>query len=104
MWVLFVSRWDDYLNIKKEAKTRYTLIGKNLDGTKFRPSAWTEMLVCLSKSQLIIYDDHLKIFTKNGVRGIMFDDLLLENCPNTFERLISFAKINKLQLTEEELG
>lgn len=98
-----MSRWKDYLNIKKKPKVRYNLIGRNPDGSKFRPSAWTEMLVCLSPEQIKIYDGHLMIYSRNRIKGIIFDDLLYETCPITFERLISFAKINKLVIEKEDL-
>lgn len=101
---MLVSRWGDFLNINKKAKIKYTLVGVNPDGSKFRPSAWAEMLVCQSRSQRKIYDGHLVIYTKGGIRGIKFDDLLHESCPITFERLISFARINKLVLEKEDLS
>ena len=86
------------------AHVKYNLVGINVDGSKFRPSAWPEMLVDMSAGQIEVYGCHLKIYIKDGVKGIMFDEILMDLCPITFERLISFAKINKLALTKECLG
>ena len=81
--------------------TRYTIFGITQDGEKFRPSDWTERLVCTQKEQLIKYANHLKISRIDGVKSIVFDDKLEQACPVTYERLLSFAKINHLPITQE---
>lgn len=81
--------------------TRYTISGITQDGQKFRPSDWTERLVCIQKEQLIKYNGHLKISKINGIKSIVFDDSLEQTCPITYERLMSFAKTNHLVMNEE---
>lgn len=82
---------------------QYTISGMTQDGQKFRPSDWTERLVCTQPEQLKRYSGHLKIQRVNGVKSIVFDDQLKYACAFTFERLVSFAKTNHLLMTEEAI-
>ncbi|SHN91226.1 hypothetical protein BHECKSOX_1464 [Bathymodiolus heckerae thiotrophic gill symbiont] len=84
--------------------TRYTISGVTQDGQKFRPSDWTERLVCIKKEQLIKYNGHLKVRRIDGIKSIVFDSQLQEACSFTFERLLSFAKISHLVVTEEQIN
>ena len=81
--------------------TRYTISGVTKNGQKFRPSDWTERLVCIQKEQLVKYSGHLKVKKIDGIKSIVFDSQLENTCPFTFERLLSFAKINHLAISEE---
>lgn len=80
---------------------RYTISGITQNGQKFRPSDWTERLVCIRKEQLAKYNGHLKIKKIDGIKSIVFDSQLEEACAFTYERLLSFSKINNLVITEE---
>lgn len=82
---------------------QYTISGMTQDGQKFRPSDWTERLVCTQPEQLKRYSGHLKIQRVNGVKSIVFDDQLKYACAFTFERLVSFAQTNHLLMTEEAI-
>lgn len=84
--------------------TRYTISGVTQNGQKFRPSDWTERLVCIQKEKLIKYNGHLKVKKIDGIKSIVFDSQLENTCPFTFERLLSFAKINHLVVTIEEIN
>ena len=81
--------------------TRYTISGITEDGQKFRPSDWTERLVCIQPEQLKRYNGHLKIKKINGIKSIVFDDQLKYACSFTYERILSFAKTNHLNVTQE---
>jgi len=81
--------------------TQYTISGITQEGQKFRPSDWTERLVCTQPEQLERYSGHLKIQRINGIKSIVFDDQLKYACSFTFERLVAFAKTNHLVFTEE---
>ncbi|GEM_PF-314332 len=83
--------------------TRYTISGTTKDGQKFRPSDWTERLVCLQPEQLERYNGHLKIRKIDGIKSIVFDDDLKYACEFTYERILSFAKTNHLTITTEEI-
>lgn len=83
--------------------TRYTISGMTQSGQKFRPSDWTERLVCTQPEQLKRYSGHLKIRRINGIKSIVFDDQLKYACAFTFERLVSFAKTNHLVFTKETI-
>lgn len=82
-------------------KIRYTISGITKDGQKFRPSDWTERLVCIQPEQLKRYNGHLKIKKINGIKSIVFDDRLEYACSFTYERILSFAKTNHLNVTQE---
>lgn len=84
-------------------KTRYIISGITEDGKKFRPSDWTERIVCIQPEQLKRYKGHLKIQRNNGVKSIAFDDELEYTCPFTYERILSFAKTNHLQISKESI-
>jgi hypothetical protein len=81
--------------------TRYTISGITEDGQKFRPSDWTERLVCVQPEQLKRYNGHLKISKIDGIKSIVFDDDLKYACEFTHERILSFAKTNHLNVTQE---
>ena len=81
--------------------TRYTILGVTEDGQKFRPSDWTERLVCIQPEQLKRYQGHLKIQKINDIKSIVFDDDLKYACEFTYERMLSFAKTNHLTITKE---
>ncbi|HIM58674.1 MAG TPA: DUF3579 domain-containing protein [Gammaproteobacteria bacterium] len=81
--------------------TRYTVSGTTADGQKFRPSDWTERLVCFQPAQLKRYNGHLKISKIDGIKSIVFDEQLEYACSFTYERILSFAKTNHLIVTEE---
>ncbi|MBT5286413.1 MAG: DUF3579 domain-containing protein [Candidatus Thioglobus sp.] len=81
--------------------TRYTISGMTQSGQKFRPSDWTERLVCTQPEQLRRYSGHLKIRRINGIKSIVFDDDLKYACEFTHERILSFAKTNHLNVTQE---
>jgi len=81
--------------------TRYTISGITEDGQKFRPSDWTERLVCIQPEQLKRYNGHLKIRRIDGIKSIVFDDQLEYACSFTYERILSFAKTNHLMITKE---
>jgi len=81
--------------------TRYTVSGITKDGQKFRPSDWTERLVCIQPEQLKRYNGHLKISKIDGIKSIVFDEQLEYACSFTYERILSFAKTNHLVITEE---
>jgi len=80
---------------------RYTISGITKDGQKFRPSDWTERLVCIQPEQLKRYNGHLKISKIDGIKSIVFDEQLEYACAFTYERILSFAKTNHLNITEE---
>jgi len=82
---------------------RYTLSGITQDGQKFRPSDWTERLVCIQKEQLIKYNGHLKISKIDDIKSIVFDNSLENTCPITYERIMSFAKTNHLVMNQETI-
>jgi len=90
-------------NQEDEPKKRYTIIGLNEDGSKFRPSDWTERLVCQTPKQLEKYSGHLKISRRNDIKSIVFNDALKIACESTYNRLMSFAKINRLEIREEDI-
>ncbi len=77
---------------------RHKVSGVTPDGQKFRPSDWTERLVCIQPEQLKRYNGHLKVGRDNGIKYVEFDDELKYACPVTYERILSFAKINHLQV------
>jgi len=81
--------------------TRYTISGMTQSGQKFRPSDWTERLVCTQPEQLKRYSGHLKIKRIDGIKSIVFDDDLKYACEFTHERILSFAKTNHLNVTQE---
>jgi hypothetical protein len=83
------------------ATIQYTISGMTQDGHKFRPSDWTERLVCIQPEQLKRYNGHLKIKKINGIKSIVFDDQLKYACSFTYERILSFAKTNHLNVTQE---
>jgi hypothetical protein len=85
------------------ATIQYTISGITQDGHKFRPSDWTERLVCTQPEQLRRYSGHLKIKRIDGIKSIVFDDQLKYACSFTFERLVSFAKTNHLTFTKETI-
>ncbi|HIB28505.1 MAG TPA: DUF3579 domain-containing protein [Candidatus Thioglobus sp.] len=80
---------------------RYTLSGITNDGQKFRPSDWTERLICMQPEQLKRYNGHLKIRKIDGIKSVVFDEQLEYACAFTYERIHSFAKINHLMISEE---
>ncbi|HIC41109.1 MAG TPA: DUF3579 domain-containing protein [Piscirickettsiaceae bacterium] len=82
-------------------KIIHTVSGITQDGQKFRPSDWTERLVCIQKEHLKRYNGHLKIRKIDGIKSIVFDDQLKYACSFTYNRILSFAKINHLTITEE---
>jgi hypothetical protein len=82
-------------------RARYTISGITEDGQKFRPSDWTERLVCIQPKQLKRYNGHLKIRRIDGIKSIVFDDQLKYACEFTYERILSFAKTNHLNITKE---
>jgi len=83
------------------ATIQYTISGITKDGQKFRPSDWTERLVCIQPEQLKRYNGHLKIKKIDGIKSIVFDDDLKYACEFTHERILSFAKTNHLNVTQE---
>jgi hypothetical protein len=87
----------------KKPKTKYTIIGLNEDGSKFRPSDWTERLVCQTPKQIRKYSGNLKISRRDNIKSIVFNDALKVACESTYNRLMSFAKINKLEIREEDI-
>ena len=87
----------------EKPSTRYTITGINADGVKFRPSDWTERLVCTQPHQIKKYNGQLKISRRNNARSIIFTDKLNTFCPITFERIIAFAKINNLPVSTESI-
>jgi len=82
-------------------KIIHTILGITQDGQKFRPSDWTERLVCIQPKQLKRYNGHLKIRKIDGIKSIVFDDQLKYACAFTYDRILSFAKINHLMISEE---
>lgn len=80
---------------------QYTISGITKDGEKFRPSDWTERLVCVHPEQLRRYNGHLKIKRVEGIKSIVFNEDLKNECEFTYERLMSFAKINDLNITKD---
>lgn len=83
---------------------RYTISGITEDGHKFRPSDWTERLVCIQPEQLKRYNGHLKIRKIDGIKSIVFDEQLEYACSFTYERILSFAKTNHLTITQEVIN
>ncbi len=83
--------------------TRYTVSGITENGQKFRPSDWTERLICIQPEQLKRYNGHLKIKKIDGIKSIVFDDQLKYACSFTHERILSFAKTNHLTITKETI-
>ncbi len=81
--------------------TRHTILGITENGQKFRPSDWTERLVCIQPEQLERYNGHLKIRKIDGIKSVVFDDELKYACEFTYERILSFAKTNHLTITKE---
>jgi hypothetical protein len=97
-----MSFHSSYIN-KPIAKVSYTVLGISPAGCKFRPSDWTERLICLHSKQLKKYDGHLKIRNESGIKSIVFDDLLEDACPVTYNRILDFAKINSLTIIKKTI-
>ena len=84
--------------------TRYTIVGMTEDGVRFRPSDWAERLICTHPKDFQRYNGHLKMSRTDGVKAVIFDDELRFICPLTYDHLMDFARINKLQTTQEVIG
>ena len=97
-----MSFQNSYIN-KPIPKARYTVTGINPHGGKFRPSDWTERLVCMNPKQLKKYGGHIKIKTEAGIKSIVFNDLLEVTCPTTYNRILDFAKMNGLPITKKPI-
>ena len=87
-----------------QAHTEYTILGLTNCGLKFRPSDWTERLVCLERESILRYDGSIKIKSGPPAKSIIFDSSLEQKSPNTFRHLLDFAKTNDLQLTKKILS
>jgi len=82
----------DYENCLKEGTCKLTIRGVTQDGDKFRPSAWTNMLVDSTKQH-----SGLMLTVCEGIQCI---DLDIES--DDAKRIMQFANDNKL-LIEERL-
>ena len=78
--------------------TQYTIHGITNDNTKFRPSDWTERLVCIQPEQLKRYKGQIKISRSLEYKSIIFTNKLEMNCGVTFYRLLDFARIHDLRV------
>lgn len=78
--------------------TQYIIHGMVDGKTKFRPSDWTERLVCVQPQQLKKYQGQLKISRTGDYKRIIFTNKLEGYCNITFNRLLDFARINNLRV------
>ena len=83
---------------------RYTILGVTQNGEKFRPSDWAERLVCTHPQDFKRFNGHLKIRRIDGIKAVVFDDELRYICADTYEHFLTFARINHLQTSREEIG
>jgi|GEM_PF-2743209 len=92
----------------KKKSDPITLLGKTLDGQKFRPSDWAQRLAVavstVGPKKQIINHPRVHMAVKNGVPAVVIDPVLEQENKMMFEFLINFGKSNNLQIEYPWIG
>lgn len=82
---------------------RIVIEGITESGEVFRPSDWAERIsgqLSTFKNHRIFYSPMLRPSFKEGNRCVILDLSLKQENPDLYEHILSFAKNNKLKMTE----
>ena len=91
--------------MKETQHKRKVLVGLRPDGSKFRPSDWSErMCGALStfRNRRIYYSPLLRPAVRDGIKCVIVDNDLVEKEPAMYEQVMQFAQKNGLQIQDEE--
>jgi Protein of unknown function (DUF3579) len=91
-----------------EAKQKFYIQGKTLDGSLFRPSDWVERL-CGVMAQFgsthtghslrqLAYSPYVQPAELNGIKSVLIDEAIANIEPKALDFLYNFAKDNKLPI------